>query len=100
MAPGYRLYRGLQFGQRELLRHKLKNDGPVFELGAQPRDGCCQDSPVVKAHWLAQDWQWRTRESPLAPVARSLLNQSRFVEELITIEDFLLVPWAAAGTKA
>src|SRR4029453_12257918 len=48
---------------------------------------------------LAQDWQWRTRKSHLASVAPRLFNQSRFVEELITIENFLLVPWAAAGPK-
>src|SRR5262249_25032176 len=71
----------------------------VFELGAQPCDGRCQDSPVVKAHRLAQGWEWRASESYLASIASRLFNRSRFVEELIAIEDFLLVPRTAVGAE-
>src|SRR5689334_2307673 len=99
MAPGYCLDRVLQLGQRELLRHELENNGPIFELGTQSRDGCCKDSPVVKAHRLTQGWEPGARQRHLASIAPRLYHQSRFVKELITVEDLLLVPWTAVDAE-
>src|SRR5262245_5985474 len=99
MAPGYRLDRVLQLGQGKFMRHELEHDGAIFELGAQPSDGGCQDAPVVEAHRRSQCRKRRPSQRNLSSIAARLFDQASIVEELIAIEHLFLVPRAAIGSK-
>ena len=52
-SPRQRLHGLLQLQQGELGRHQLEHDGPVLDLGAQPRDAGGQDATMVMTHGLA-----------------------------------------------
>ena len=99
MPAGDCLDRALQIGERELRRHQLEHDRAVFHLRAQPRDGCCKNSPVVEWHRFAEGRELAALLRGFTSVAPRLLDKARFIQQLVAVERALLVPRKSLASK-
>ena len=95
--PGQRLHRPLQLEERKRLRQELEYHRPVFDLAAQPADRRCQDAAVIENH---RPTELNVAGLGFAAVAPGLVDQTGFVEQLVTVEHPVLVPRRAAQTES
>src|ERR1700681_1603641 len=100
MPSGDRLDRPLQFGQRKFLRHQFEHDRAVFQLGAEPRDGGRENPAVIEAHRLAERGERLPRECGFASVAPRFFEEARFIQELVALKHFFLVPGRALDAES
>lgn len=92
---GERLHGSLQLQKCEDRRHQLKDDRPVFDLGAQPRNAGRHDAAMIGDHGLAGHQRRRRR----VPSASGLLDQACFVDQLIALKRELFVPKAVVEAE-
>ena len=92
MATGNRFDSALENRQRKLGGHQFEDNGAVFEFGAKPPHCGGEDAAMVVTHRIAEGRGWMQRAGIVATIARGFKEEPSFIEKLIALQNFLLVP--------